>query len=110
MLRVDANQISLTRGDTAYLIVPIFNDVTSEDYVLSPDDTITFTVKKTVDDTEFIFQKVMKGSNEIHILPEDTIGCSYTTYMYDVQLTTANGDVFTVIEPTKFRITSEVTF
>lgn len=109
MLRIDQNSISLTRGDTAYLTVPIFNDVTGEEYVMQPDDTLTLTVKRSVRDTEFVFQKVSTGSNAFHILPTDTAGVKFAVYKYDIQLTTADGDVYTVIEPTDFKIAEEVT-
>ena len=47
MLYVEAdNTIRLTRGDTAYLEIPIVNDITEEEYVISLDDTITFSVKR----------------------------------------------------------------
>ena len=110
MLRIDEeNRISLTRGDTAYLTVPIFNDVTEEEYTLDPEDTLTLTCKRSVRDTNIVFQKILIGKNVFHILPTDTSECDFKTYKYDVQLTRKNGDVCTVIEPTDFIITSEVT-
>lgn len=110
MLHIDEeNKISLTRGDTAYLTVPIYNSVTEEEYILEPNDTLTLTCKRSVRETNIVFQKVLTGSNVFHIIPEDTVGCEFKTYKYDVQLTMANGDVCTVIEPTDFKVTSEVT-
>lgn len=113
MLHIDGNNgISLTRGDTAYLTVPIYHSVTGEEYTIEPDDTLTFTCKRSArtSDVDVIFQKVLKGTNQFHILPEDTANCEFRTYKYDVQLTKANGDVCTVIEPTNFKVTAEVTF
>lgn len=113
MLHIDENnEISLTRGDTAYLTVPIHHSITGAEYVLDPNDTLTLTCKRSARTSEvtIIFQKTLKGSNMFHIKPEDTADCDFRTYKYDVQLTKANGDVCTVIEPTNFKVTSEVTF
>ena len=88
MLKVKGNNIKLTRGDTAYLTVPITDTVSAEEY---------------------LFQKVIQGSNVFKILPTDTSDLRYGTYIYDVQLDMANGDRFTIIEPSNFEITSEVT-
>lgn len=111
MIRVTGdNAIELTRGDTAYLRVPIMlNNGAGDEYALDPDDTLRFSVKRTVKDTEYCFQKVLKGDNTFHIEPVDTRGLEYGTYKYDVELTTKAGDVFTVIEPTNFKVCSEVT-
>lgn len=48
------------------------------------------------------------GSNSFKILPEDTEGCDFANYKYDVQLVTKDGDVFTVIEPSNLQILPEV--
>ena len=51
----------------------------------------------------------MTGSNQFHIEPEDTKFLSFGKYLYDVELTTASGDVYTVIVPTTFEVLKEVT-
>lgn len=102
--------IKLTRGDTARLNVSIKNSTLDEDYILAEDDMLTLTVKKTVKDSDYLIQKTLVGSSSFTIDPKDTEDISYGTYKYDVQLTTAAGDVYTVIEPSNFMITYEVTF
>ena len=72
-------------------------------------DILYFTVKKTAKDSDFLFQKSVTGSNSIHIRPEDTADLSFGKYKYDVQLTTATGDVYTVIEPSTFEVMEEIT-
>lgn len=110
MLYIESNNvIRLTRGDTAKLTVPIENDLDNSSYVMDEQDTLTFTIKKSVKDNENLVQKVVTGSNNFHIKPEDTDSLPFGKYVYDVQLTTAGGDVYTVIEPTSFEILSEVT-
>ena len=110
MLYIESNNvIRLTRGDTAKLTVPIENDLDNSSYVMDEQDTLTFTIKKSVKDNENLVQKIVTGSNNFHIKPEDTDSLPFGKYVYDVQLTTAGGDVYTVIEPTSFEILSEVT-
>lgn len=112
MLYVEGNVIKLTRGDTAYIEVPIkvkLDDGTETTYEIADDDVLTFSVKKTVKDSELCIQKVCTGSNIFHILPTDTEGYEFGKYLYDVQLKTAAGDVYTVVEPTLFQILQEVT-
>ena len=109
MLHIDDKTIKLTRGDTARLTVPIINLANNGEYTMESGDILYFTVKKTAKDTDFLFQKSVTGSNSIHIRPEDTADLSFGKYKYDVQLTTATGDVYTVIEPSTFEVMEEIT-
>ena len=109
MLYIDDKTIKLTRGDTARLTVPIINLANNGEYTMKSGDILYFTVKKTAKDSDFLFQKSVTGSNSIHIKPEDTADLSFGKYKYDVQLTTATGDVYTVIEPSTFEVMEEIT-
>lgn len=111
MLTVDKdNAVHLTRGDTARLLLgSVVNEVTGKDYPVSAEDTVTFTVKKTVYDTTPVVQITVPGGAAIHITPEDTKELSFGKYLYDVQIATADGDIYTVIPPTTFEILKEVT-
>lgn len=104
------NSIKLTRGDTAYISVPITNDLTGNAYNLAETDKLTLTVKKRATDTEALFKKTAIGSNDFHILPSDTSDLAFGKYLYDVQLETPNGDVYTVIVPSDFEVLKEVTW
>lgn len=107
MLYINGSDIRLTRGDTAYLQVPIYNGDT--EYELQENDILVFTLKRAISNRCEVFQKRLEGTNIFHILPEDTARCDFGTYRYDVQLTTAQGDVYTVIEPACFELLPEVT-
>lgn len=102
--------VRLTRGDTARLEITVKNSLTNEDYSFEPEDILTFTIKKTVKTATPLVQKVVKGDNTFHIEPNDTKDLSFRKYFYDVQLTRANGDVYTVIVPTAFELMKEVTY
>lgn len=101
--------IQLTRGDTARLTVSITHEIDGEEYAMQEDDTLVLSVKKTVNDAEVLLKKVLKGENTFHIEPKDTAKMKFGHYKYDVQLTTAGGDVYTVIAPAAFEIMAEVT-
>lgn len=102
--------IRLTRGDTARLNVSIINDVNGETHEIASTDILQLTVRKKVKDLDYCFQKTTIGSNLFHIEPEDTAALDFGNYVYDVQLTLENGDVYTVIEPTRFEVMTEVTY
>ena len=102
-------EIGLTRGDTARLTIAIKNDLNNEPYEMQENDTLTFSVKKSITSSEYAFQKRVTGSNVFHFEPQDTAGLSFGKYKYDVQLTTEAGEVYTVIPPTVFEVLQEVT-
>lgn len=108
MLYIKGNTIKLTRGDTAYLTVPI-KSALGEEYTLSSKDTLTLSVKETTSSTEYLFQKILTGTNVFHIEPQDTASIPFGNYKYDIQLNTANGDVYTIIDVSTFTILEEVT-
>lgn len=106
---LEDNTIRLTRGDTARFMITINDQSSNSDYSLADDDTLELTIKKNVKDIEPVLNKKVIGTNEIHIKPTDTKSLSFGKYIYDVQLTTSDGDVYTVIEPSTFEIMKEVT-
>lgn len=109
MLNVfDDNSIELTRGDTARLTVTVTND-DGEEYEVQSTDILTLSIKKRVKDSEALVSKMLVGSTTFHIEPGDTSGLPFGKYVYDVQITTAEGDVYTVIAPSEFKIAEEVT-
>lgn len=112
MFSIDStdNTIKLTRGDTARFSIDITNDITESDYTFSKDDTLKFTVKKRVKDEASLISKTSIGTTLFHIKPEDTNGMAFGKYVYDVQLSTADGDVYTIIGPATFELLTEVTY
>lgn len=104
------NTIRLTRGDTAKLVISITSDTTNDEYTIEDTDTLTFTVRRKTCDPEILIQKTVTGTGSIDLEPSDTDGMCPTAYVYDVQLDKTNGDVFTVIPPTTFRLLPEVTY
>lgn len=109
MLVVSSGNISLTRGDTAYLSVDVTTG-SGEPYQFQEGDTITLSVKKDDEnEMDYIFQKVIPAGETFVINPEDTKHQKYGRYIYDVQVNTVASEVFTVLGPATFTITKEVT-
>ena len=104
------NSIHLTRGDTARISVSVTNDVTGNEYEMNKSATLTLTIKKRETDSQPLVKKVLTGSTSFHLLPSDTKNLSFGTYVYDVELVTETGDVYTIIEQSTFEILKEVTW
>lgn len=107
MLTISNKNIFLTRGDTAKIALSI-TSAGSAAYD-STKDRVVLTVKKSTTDKEKILQKTAVN-DVITISHADTRNLEYGDYVYDIQLTTAAGDVYTVITPHRFRIEEEVNF
>ena len=105
---MDGNNINMIRGDTIRLDIEI-TTADGNPYILKDGDKLLFTVKKNVFDKDIIIQKKIT-SGTIVIDHQDTADLEYRSYVYDVQLTLANGDVCTVIPPSELFVGYEVTF
>ena len=108
MLVIDKNnRITIINGDTGILNLKVSN------YALKEGDTVTLTVKATLDAKPLI-SKVIDSFNEdgtctIVLDPSDTVGLRAGTYIYDIQLNLSDGRVDTIIGPVSFTIIRGVT-
>lgn len=100
------NKILLTKGDNASFKVNII-EANGQIRQLFDDDTITLTVRKTADSDIAFTKTAEKGV--INIVPEDTKSLAAGTYVYDIQLTTFGGNIYTIIPISYFEIEQEVT-
>lgn len=100
------NSIELTRGDSLDLHIDL-KDEDGEAYTLKEGDELTLTVKRSASSSEAL---ITKHGQDISILPEDTSALEFGVYRYDVQLTTLDGRVCTVIKPSDFVVAEEVTW
>ena len=100
------NKIMLTRGDTASMLVEIY-DIAGNKYEIQPLDVITFTMRKP--NSEVYLSKDATPDHYIVFAPGDTAGLDCGIYQYDVQLTTENGSIYTVVPPAIFELTEEIT-
>lgn len=107
MFKINNKTIQITRGDTGLFTLSITSGGESYDY---SSDQVLFTVKRNTNTNEIIFQKNVGYGQVVTILPEDTASLPYGTYVYDVQVTTEQGIVNTVITPSPFIVEREVTW
>ena len=108
MLTVNNSDIQLTRGDTAFFNISIsLPDGTN--YYRQPGDKLLFTVKKNYNSGyEFIQKEISELS--FYLEPSETRELDYGNYWYDIELTTVEEEVYTVVGPARFIVREEVTF
>lgn len=104
------NTLTVTRGDT----LPVDITITNSDgtpYAMQEGDVLILSVKRTTDyDEEPAIQKQMDSSTGPSCtLSSDDTNIDYGAYFYDVELTQANGFRTTIVKPTAFTVTEEVT-
>ena len=110
MLKIKNRKIYLTRGDTAYIELKLRAKRDGEELEFQEGDKIYFSVKEDVGAEDYLFQRVVNPGEVIVIEPSDTKQLDYGIYLYDIQVSTAMGEVFTVVEPTAFFLTEEITY
>lgn len=108
MLKTNNNDISLTKGDTAAFNIVIKNAL-GEVYGLSESDKLKLTVRGRPGGSLEVIKKVSVGSSVIRIEPSDTKKILPGKYVYDVELETSWGDVYTIIGPSVFELVPEIT-
>lgn len=101
--------MTMIRGDSEPVTVNVSG------YTLSNGDKIIFTVKCSADDPDddAILQKTIttfsNNSATIKINPADTKEIPFGAYWYDIQMSLQNGDVTTIVCPSRFIIAKEIT-
>ena len=112
MLKIDKQDITLTRGDTAYLqFIPVIADDDGDpvDYKLIEGDSVVFRLKTD----KIIFSKecIIDTENNTSILTlteDDTKDLDFQTYYYEVELITNLEEHFTFIANQRFTIGKEL--
>lgn len=100
--------ITLTRGDTFEALV----SATKRDgtqYVPVAGDTIRFAMKENYDDPRPLLVKdIPIDTMMLTLEPQDTADLNFGKYVYDIQLTKANGKVDTFISKAILKLSEEV--
>ena len=108
MYKIDGTKITLTKGDSFYATVGI-KDAEGNDYTPQEGDVIKFGVKKSLADKECVIEKVVPNDTlEIYLEPDDTQHLSVGAYVYDIELTYADGNKDTFINRATFILADEV--
>lgn len=111
-MKIAGKSISMTRGDSESITVKCFRD--NAPFPLERGDTVCFTVREDAE-SAVALQKTVTAFDEngwavIAIRPEDTAGMDFGRYVYDIQLTRADGTVTTIVTIAAFTLTEEVTY
>ena len=106
---INGTTIRMTRGDTLKVIVGIKNPDGS-DYTPIEGDSIRFAVKEYyLQSTPVIVKEIPTDTMLLWLEPSDTKSLKMPReYVYDIELTHANGDVDTFIANAELNITEEV--
>lgn len=105
---VSGTDITLTRGDT-FIGTVSATQKNGEPYEFVTGDKVRFAMKSKYTDAEPILNiDIPIDTMELVIKPEDTKSLKFGNYVYDIQLTKANGIVDTFITKASIKITEEV--
>ena len=99
--------IRITRGDSATLGIELFDD--SGEYKLKPGDKLELCAKRYVQDANYAIHLIADENAVFTFTHSSTSELAYGSYPYDIQLTMANGDIYTVIPLSHIVICEEVT-
>ncbi len=96
MQLIYGSNILLTRGNSFSRAFTIKNNGTI--YTPTAEDTIGFTLKKAYTDQDALITKSIDPADlKLELDPADTSGLSFGDYVYNIEITTADGDVHTII-------------
>ena len=108
MYKIDGTKITLTKGDSFYATVGI-TDADGHAYTPQEGDVIKFGVKKSLAEKECVIEKIVPNDTlQIYLAPNDTRNLSVGAYVYDVELTYADGNKDTFINRATFILADEV--
>lgn len=106
MFEIANTTIKLIRGDTAVLNVNLATDDGSA-YSLSSDDAGMFSLKRSYRDEDYVLQ-IPVVNDQVTFAHNDTKDLPDGDYVYDIQITLADGQVFTIARG-KFMLLADVT-
>ena len=110
---VDGTRITLTRGDSLYIEIGMKRG--TQTYTPAEGDKVRFALKSArvvggeyANKRPLILKDIPTDTLLLHLEPSDTKPLPFGDYVYDVELTYANGDVDTFITEAPFVLTREV--
>jgi hypothetical protein len=111
---ISGTNLSMTRGDSESITVKMV-DGDGASIVFATGDTVYLTVRSDTASSTVALQKVIStfevdGSAIIPIDHSDTQSMEFKKYVYDIQWTKQDGTVMTIVKPSVFEITKEVTY
>ena len=94
---IDGTTIKLTRGDSMDVLLNL-KDADGEDYIPAEGDRVRFAMKRTYGDPSPALElEIPRETLVLSFAPGDTGNLPVGTYVYDIEVTLADGTVNTVI-------------
>ena len=109
MVSISGTTIKMTRGDTLRAVLTL-QDAEGNIYTPVSGDSIRFAMKRNYSDSApIVLKTIPNDSLELVLDPDDTKSLPQpANYVYDIEITYANGDVDTFIDKAKLMLTEEV--
>ena len=120
MIKIKSNKIKMTRGDTLITSIDlkvVNPDETESPYIPEEGDVIFFAVKHPeiksdntdyVDQNPLILKEIPTSTMELRLDPIDTKSLAFGDYVYDIEITYADGIVDTILNNMPFELVPEV--
>lgn len=115
MLRINKTDISITRGDSAYISFSL-KDNSGNPVLLQRVDRVRVQVRDKEVDGDLVFEGNINCDYDAHtivwhIQPSDTKDINVGTYYWDGQVEFAVGsDIYTFVDVSKFIVLPEITY
>ena len=107
MYSIKGTTITLTKGDSFYCQLTLKKD--GQTYTPEQGDVIRFAMKKDIFDAQPVISKTVPNESLIlHLDPTDTKTLALGKYIYDLEITFADGDIDTFINQAEFNLVAEV--
>lgn len=107
MIKIEDGNIYLTRGDSATLNV-IITDQAGQTWTPGTGDKVIFCIKSGATTPEPLLTiQAAEGETNININPQDTIGLTFGSYIYDIHVELSGGGIYTVIADKRFEVGRE---
>lgn len=117
MLKIENNCIALTRGDSMAVVIDLFTP-DGEAWEPQEGDTVKFALKQNkfnthmtefLDASPLIQKSISTSDMTLRLVPADTKSLGFGNYVYDIEVTFADGFVDTPINDVPFKLLPEVT-
>ena len=95
MFEIKKGVIKITRGDAVSLRVNLRNRTTATEYTMQENDTLIMTVRKSAKSD--VLMQVRSSTEVLYISSNDSKKLTVGSCVYDIELKTASGEVFTVV-------------
>ena len=96
MFKWNMNKLTITKGDSGALSIDMRKQDGSS-YEMAAGDTLTFTARRTVG--ALVLLSITSTTNRIVFTPDKTKMLEVGPCVFDIELSTATGDKFTLVGP-----------